>query len=55
LDVAFDGFLGDFEFFGEAEGVGKALGSDGLVDAEETFGSVATEVVNGGELMVDGF
>ena len=43
FDVAFDGFLGDFEFFGEAEGVGEGLGSEGLMDFKEAFGGVAAE------------
>jgi hypothetical protein len=42
LDVALDGFLGDFEFFGETEGVGKSLGSESLMDSEKTLGGIAT-------------
>ena len=44
FDVALDGFAREFEFLGEAKGVGKRLGCDGLVDFEEAFGGVATEV-----------
>jgi hypothetical protein len=43
FDVAFDGFLRHLEVFGEAEGVGKFLGADHLMDFQEALVGVAAE------------